>query len=691
MRLLDHALGIVDVAERATLLRSFIESTEVPVAIAALACTRLLDHGANCAVDEDVLLAIRAVCAREGGRDASGHLLEARTAYAMVMLERGRPDAAQAALGRGSQRPPSATHPLHEVWLAAENIRGAIDRANGRLERAQRRLRQVVAHARPLHSAFVHAHEHLAMVCMRSGRMEEALMHLERAVFAARRIGDVVAVMSVHGRIAELLAAVGMIAPALRTSSIALRMPLDKMPPHVRCRLALAHVRVIRRAGEQAHGDDLGAEYMRYARAHGLFRCELDLWVERMDAAMEGGSTALIRSIHDEYEHATHLHAIGAVDAHVQRIRAELAMHGVVGSDVTGALERAVALATKVQDVACLTRVHIAISRYERLHGRWAEALSAARRALQVARRSDHDVGADVIEYVGTLSNECDDKRFAAQVAMEVQRREADIRRRTRTWEQRVSALEIEFVRFVADVAERRESDEELKRLRERLAHVEDRHREHTEVMEILAHDVKNCVGALRMMSMSYDGKQLDGEAYRRHTLAVADELVILSTQIVRTLRDDVPVHEPVVVDVDDVLQEAVGVVDLRRSLKNIRIDRFVDGDVRVRADAFAVREILVNILTNAIQHTPDGGGVRVDVVRRGMDVDVVVHDDGPGVTADRPSVDAAEDRTGVGLRLTQQLVARHHGRFEIGTHPNGGALVRIGFPAADGPRVNER
>lgn len=213
-------------------------------------------------------------------------------------------------------------------------------------------------------------------------------------------------------------------------------------------------------------------------------------------------------------------------------------------------------------------------------------------------------------------------------------------------------------------------------------------------MMEVLAHDAKNCVAALRMISMSFDPVRDDADLYRRRTLSAAEELMRLTTQIVRLMGQDASAPHPgrMRAAIADVLQDVERVVELRRALKNIHIHANIDADVHALADAFAVREILVNVMTNAIQHTPEGGTITVEANRRDDEVEIIIRDGGPGLaTVVRSTPDTAEERTGIGLRLTKRLVARQSGRFSISTHPDGGAQVCIAFRAANGPPVTER
>lgn len=107
------------------------------------------------------------------------------------------------------------------------------------------------------------------------------------------------------------------------------------------------------------------------------------------------------------------------------------------------------------------------------------------------------------------------------------------------------------------------------------------------------------------------------------------------------------------------------------------------------------MHQVLGNLLTNAIRHTPPGTPVEVVVGRRDDRAVVEVRDHGPGVEeATRTKVferffreDKARSRanggTGLGLAIVAAIVGRHKGRVGIANTPGGGATFVVELPAA--------
>jgi two-component system, OmpR family, sensor kinase len=106
---------------------------------------------------------------------------------------------------------------------------------------------------------------------------------------------------------------------------------------------------------------------------------------------------------------------------------------------------------------------------------------------------------------------------------------------------------------------------------------------------------------------------------------------------------------------------------------------------VVVDADARALERVLVNLVDNAVTHSPPGSPVRVSARHEGGRAVLAVRDHGPGVAAaDRQAVfEAFVSRgrgSGLGLFVVQALVDAHDGEVEL-TSDDDGTLVEVRLP----------
>jgi two-component system, OmpR family, sensor kinase len=167
-------------------------------------------------------------------------------------------------------------------------------------------------------------------------------------------------------------------------------------------------------------------------------------------------------------------------------------------------------------------------------------------------------------------------------------------------------------------------------------------------------------------------------------------------------------------VDLVVLAADAVHDVNAREPARRVRLST-PDGPVRVVGDEHRLRQVTMNLVTNAVTHTPPGTPVTVTVAAHplngaddtpaataGASLDglteaamLEVRDRGDGIPADAAPlvfdrffrVDAGRSRrnggTGLGLAITAAILEAHHGRIDLHTNPGRGATFRVLLPRA--------
>jgi signal transduction histidine kinase len=126
---------------------------------------------------------------------------------------------------------------------------------------------------------------------------------------------------------------------------------------------------------------------------------------------------------------------------------------------------------------------------------------------------------------------------------------------------------------------------------------------------------------------------------------------------------------------------------------KSIALETDFEAEAVIRADPKALRQILANLVSNAIKFTPEGGRVAVSTaLAPGGDLVIRVSDSGIGIPADAlervfaPFERAHRgdtDGTGLGLSITRGLVALHGGRVTLDSAPGQGTIAIVILPAS--------
>ena len=145
--------------------------------------------------------------------------------------------------------------------------------------------------------------------------------------------------------------------------------------------------------------------------------------------------------------------------------------------------------------------------------------------------------------------------------------------------------------------------------------------------------------------------------------------------------------------DLEDLIQESLDVYagDAERSGIDILTD-LVPG-LTLHADGQAIRQIVSNLISNAVKFTPQGGLIRVRTLRASDGVAIIVEDTGIGIPQDalvklgRPFEQVQSPLTrshkgsGLGLAISRSLVSLHGGEMDILSTPGVGTKVTVVFP----------
>jgi signal transduction histidine kinase len=114
-----------------------------------------------------------------------------------------------------------------------------------------------------------------------------------------------------------------------------------------------------------------------------------------------------------------------------------------------------------------------------------------------------------------------------------------------------------------------------------------------------------------------------------------------------------------------------------------------------VQGDAVRLRQIVSNLLSNALKFTPSGGHVTVSVAGRDGAAVLEVQDSGPGIPPDE--IDRVFDRfyrgrtvraggSGIGLAVIRDLVGAHGGEVSVESEPGRGSRFLVVLPRASEP-----
>ncbi|HFK0160762.1 TPA: two-component system histidine kinase PnpS [Listeria monocytogenes] len=222
-----------------------------------------------------------------------------------------------------------------------------------------------------------------------------------------------------------------------------------------------------------------------------------------------------------------------------------------------------------------------------------------------------------------------------------------------------------------------------------------------SEFVTNVSHELKTPVTALKGFAETLlDGAMYDEMLLKKFLTIIKEESDRLHRLIMDILAlsriEQNPVPENVeLVEVDDVIEQSARTIFEMATEKNIQviIPEKTIPSVTIETDRDKLQQILINLLSNAINYTPVDGKVEVKLIEQEAEVIIEVTDNGIGIPAkdiDRVferfyRVDKARSRhsggTGLGLSIVKHLVENCGGRIEVESQEEVGSTFRVTLP----------
>lgn len=217
-----------------------------------------------------------------------------------------------------------------------------------------------------------------------------------------------------------------------------------------------------------------------------------------------------------------------------------------------------------------------------------------------------------------------------------------------------------------------------------------DRHLFHSRAVEGVVHNLRNHVATVVGYLKEIEPRRLDPvdrEAVGMATSAANDAVTVLRSLAQGATPRVTYAAEPI--DLNEIATHALGMARPRARTKEIQLGlRESPDEVRVKADPLLLREVVTNLLNNAIDAAPSNGHVVLTVGKRGNgSLYLSVADDGLGVTDDNrhhlfePHFTTKENGSGLGLFMSYGIVREHQGTLSYDGNRKG-AVFTVTLPA---------
>jgi signal transduction histidine kinase len=157
---------------------------------------------------------------------------------------------------------------------------------------------------------------------------------------------------------------------------------------------------------------------------------------------------------------------------------------------------------------------------------------------------------------------------------------------------------------------------------------------------------------------------------------------------------------KPEPTELEPLIEDAVRLMRAQTDIARQTLTQQIEPDLPlVDIEVVRIRQVLVNLLTNAHEYSPEGASIEVTARRDGAEVEIAVTDNGPGIpesqlthvferfTRGDAGLTQRVGGTGLGLAIAKSLIELHGGTISVDSSLGAGSIFRLRLPALAGAR----
>jgi len=215
-----------------------------------------------------------------------------------------------------------------------------------------------------------------------------------------------------------------------------------------------------------------------------------------------------------------------------------------------------------------------------------------------------------------------------------------------------------------------------------------------------VAHEVRNPLGIIRASVQLLEERGTDNDR-AAEALGVIKQEIDRLDRVIKALLDFGRPSTPTMLptDVNDVVRDVVLFTRQFATRSRVEIsERLADGLPKVSADPDQLKQVFVNLVSNAVQAMEETGGTLTLETMEGEGYVVIrVADDGPGIPEEGvgkvfdPFYSTRDAGTGLGLTIVHRIVDDHDGHIEVESAGGAGTVFTVSLPMMDDGRSGGR
>lgn len=200
-----------------------------------------------------------------------------------------------------------------------------------------------------------------------------------------------------------------------------------------------------------------------------------------------------------------------------------------------------------------------------------------------------------------------------------------------------------------------------------------------------IAHEIRNPLTSLKGFLQLLKAGVNNKETYIQIMSEEIDKIEAITSEflfISKPLTDKKQVKS-----VQSMIEDVTLLLNSQANLRNITVINQKKQDYFVFCDGSQIKQVLINIVKNAIEATDASGTVEVIARKSGHSIEIDIIDEGPGISEEaldkisEPFFTTKQGGTGLGLMITKQIIEKHDGYLKIIQNEYKGSTFRIILP----------
>ena len=227
--------------------------------------------------------------------------------------------------------------------------------------------------------------------------------------------------------------------------------------------------------------------------------------------------------------------------------------------------------------------------------------------------------------------------------------------------------------------------------LREQYSNEKHRKEYMSDMLSDISHQIKTPLTAIQLMTELLEQPDLDEDKRLQYAEKI-DSQVGRITWLVRNLltlsqlEAGVLKMKPADIELSEMMEDIKSSLEIMAEIKGVSLEVNVP-DTKLKADRHWLREALMNIIKNCIEHTGEGGHVRVSGTENNICTELTIEDNGSGISEkDLPHIferfykadNSSPQSVGIGLALAKNIINAHSGSIQAESEKGKGTRFTV-------------